>query len=415
MGRVAQRWKSIAAGLFAIFVLSSYVLYANRINPIAAHATSTTPIEHVVVIMKENHAFDNYFGTFPGANGIPPNVTLPDGAGGTVSPHWINGTWTWDLPHSRDAMLAAYDNGLNDKFAVVADMWIPGLGNSAVGHYDQRQVPGYWDLASRFTLADWYFQSVFGPTIPNRLYSIAGQSAGLMTNDLAGSGVDVATIFDQLQARGVSWRYYYSPSPLFRPLPLYLPHIASRPSLVSQVLPMNRFFSDVSIGDLPNVTYIDPSADIRISEHPPGNVAGGHNWTVDVIDSILSGPQWSSTAVFLTWDESGGFYDHVPPPQVDEYGYGFRVPMIVVSPFARHGFVDHHVMDHTSILKFVADNWGLTYLTDREAGAGNLTSAFDFANTTHSVLLMTPDQMPSPQGASILRHLVARDASLAIE
>ncbi len=350
---------------------------------------SNTPIQHLVVIMKENHAFDNYFGTFPGADGIPTNVSLPDGTGGTVQPHWIEGTWTWDLPHDRTAMLTDYHNGSNDLFAVEANTWIPGLGDSAVGYYDQRQLPGYWNLASRFTLADHYFQSVLGPTIPNRLYSLAGQSGGLMTNDLSGSGVDVSTIFDQLQARGVSWGYYYMRSSLGGPLPLQLPHIALKSSLATKVVPMNRLAFDISAGNLPNVTYIDPSSDIFVSEHPPGSVLEGQNWTMDVINAIMAGPQWPSSTILLTWDESGGFYDHLPPPQVDEYGYGFRVPMIVISPFAKSGYIDHDVMDHTSMLKFIADNWGLPYLTDREAQAGNLTSAFNFghASTSGSELL----------------------------
>jgi phospholipase C len=375
-----RRWFLIivlAAAIGPMLAITS-MFVAPHASPPMSPVRANTPIQHVVVIMKENHAFDNYFGTFLGANGIPPNVTLPNGAGGTVSPHWINGTWTWDLPHSRSSMLAAYNNGSNDMFAVVANSWVLGLGDSAVGYYDRRQLPGYWELASKFTLADHYFHSVFGPTIPNRLYSIAGQSGGLMTNALPGSGVDVLTIFDQLEARGVSWRYYYTPSPLVQPIPLAIPHIASKPILVSKVVPFERLSSDIVTGNLPNVSYIDPSTDFSVSEHPPQNVTTGQDWTIALVQALMAGPQWSSTSIFLTWDESGGFYDHVPPPQVDEYGYGFRVPMIVISPFARHGFVDHQVMEHVSLLRFIADNWGLQYLTVREARAGDLASAFQF-------------------------------------
>src|SRR5438552_1512358 len=139
--------------------------------PVQDRATNRTPVEHVVVIMKENHAFDNYFGTYPGADGIPANVSLPDGQGGVIAPHPLNATWTWDLPHSREAMLQSYDGGKNDGFAMAASAWFPGLGEIAMGYYDRRQVGGYWSLAENYTLADRYFQSMFGPTIPEMLRS----------------------------------------------------------------------------------------------------------------------------------------------------------------------------------------------------------------------------------------------------
>ena len=383
--------------LLAIAVVSgAYAFLALERRP-AAPATvvkTSTPIQHLIVIMKENHAFDNYFGTYPGANGLPANVSLPAGDGGRIGPHWINGTWTLDLPHDRAAMLADYNNGSNDGFAIQADAWIPGLGSTAMGYYDRRQLGGYWDLASNFTLADHYFQSVFGPTIPNRLYSFAGQSGGLMSNNLSGSGVDVPTIFDQLQAEGISWRYYYIPSLLSMPLLLQLPHFDSNAALDANILPMDHLLGDVQAGTLPNVTYIDPEGDLAVSEHPPGSVTAGESWTLSIINALMHGPEWTTSAIVLTWDENGGFYDHVPPPQVDGYGYGFRVPTIVTSPFARRGFVDHTVMDHTSILRFIADNWGLPYLTPRVAIAGNLSSAFLFPSVS-SASLQTPPEAPS--------------------
>lgn len=409
-----RRW--VLTIVLAAAVGSSLVIATMLISPISSPLSpvvrSTSPIQHLVVIMKENHAFDNYFGTFPGADGIPSNVTLPNGLGGTVSPHWIDGTWTWDLPHSRAAMLADYDNGSNDMFAVKANTWIPGLGESAMGYYDDRQLFADWELASKFTLADHYFQSVFGPTVPNRLYSIAGQSGNLMTNDLFGSNVDVTTVFDQLQAKGVSWRYYYVQSSLGEPLPLQLPHIAQKSSLFSYVVPMNRLAFDISAGALPNVTYIDPSSDISISEHPPAGVTQGQNWTMDVIRALMAGTQWPTSAILLTWDESGGFYDHLPPPQVDDYGYGFRVPMLMISPFARNGFIDRDVMDHTSILKFIADNWGLPYLTNREAHAGNLTGAFIFGDARRSSLGFFQAVTVLSAWASAVEWLQATDWSL---
>src|SRR3989475_12119399 len=148
--------------------------------------------------------------------------------------------------------------------------------------------------------------------------------------------------------------------------------------MASKIVSLDLLVSDVATGNLPQVAYVDPETDSRISEHPPGDVAVGTAWTVQTIRSIQASSTWGSTSILLTWDESGGFYDHVPPPQVDEWGYGFRVPMIIVSPFSRPGFVDHEVMDHTSILKFIARNWDLPTLTPREANASDMMSALTF-------------------------------------
>ncbi len=344
----------------------------------------TTPILRVIVIIKENHAFDNYFGTFPGADGLPPNVSLPDGSGGFVEPHWMGATSSPDLPHSRAAMLASYDDGRNDMFAAVANQASPGLGNISVGYYDGRELPGTWALARNFTLADRYFQPMFGPTIPNRLYSIAGQAGGLTTDSVPLGGIDIPTIFDQLQARNITWRYYAFNDFLNRAIPLDITHIADNPAMASNVVPMSHLAADIASANFPSVTYIDPEGDLpgdlAINDHPPGDVSTGDAWTAATVAAIMASPMWSRSAIFLTWDEAGGFYDHVPPPQVDAYGYGFRVPMLVISPYAKRGYIDTDVMDHTSILKFIASNWNLPPLTPREANASNVSSAFAFGS-----------------------------------
>ncbi len=329
--------------------------------------------------MKENHSFDNYFGTFQGVDGIPPNTGLPDGKGSFVSPHWINGSSTPDIPHNRAAMIQDFDSGRNDGFARVAEARQKGLGLVAMGYYDNRQIPGYWDLASHYVIADRYFQSFMGPTTPNRLYAIAGQSGGLQDNHIPPGGLDIPTIFDQLEAKGIAWKYYATTR--FPPLPTNFPRLKSNPGMLAKIVPMDRLRNDIRAGVLPSVTYVDPVGVDHVDEHPPSDVSQGERWTMDMIGGIMAGPQWSSTAIFLTWDESGGYFDHVPPPQVDSLGYGFRVPLLVISPLARRGWVDHEVMDHTSLLKFIARNWNLSYLTDREAKANDLFSAFDLKST----------------------------------
>jgi len=366
----------LAIGLIAValVVTTSFVPSV----PSGARVAGNTPIQHVFVIMKENHAFDNYFGTFPGADGIPSGASVPDGNGGTIVPHWIASTSTDDLPHSRVSMLEAWNNGSNDRFAIVAERWGAGRGSQTMGYYDERQLPFYWDLARKFTLADRYFQPMFGPTIPNRFFSFAGTNAGLESNLIAVSNFDGLTIFDQLTAKGISWRYYHEPSSFHAPLPLYFKTLGSNRAVLPQFVPLNRLFTDIQNGDVAQVTYVDPADSSTISEHPAQNVSLGESWTKDLVGLIMLSAVWSSTAIFLTWDESGGYYDHVPPPQVDGWGYGFRVPMIVVSPYAKQGLIDHEVMDHSSIIKFIASNWGLSYLTEREGRAGNLIGAFFF-------------------------------------
>ncbi len=367
----------VVAALYQVFLS-----HPDRSSALPPLVPGTTPIQRVIVIMKENHAFDNYFGTYPRANGIPENASLPDGSGGRVSPHWLSMSWTPDLPHSRADMITSFDVGENDLFAVVADHAVPGLGNISVGYYDRRQLPYYWSLAQNFTLADRYFASILGPTTPNRLFSIAGQAGGLTTNPIHGLEVDFPTIFDQLDARGISWRYYGIANELETTTLLQLRHVVSNPAMSSKVIPLSMLARDIRSDDLPSVTYIDPNgflaADLQINEHPPGNVTTGQTWTESVVQSIMTSSMWASCVIILTWDESGGFYDHVPPPQVDQWGYGFRVPMLAISPFSRRGSIDHDVMDHTSILKFIARNWNLPARTPREALASDMMSIFDF-------------------------------------
>jgi len=158
------------------------------------------------------------------------------------------------------------------------------------------------------------------------------------------------------------------------------------------------------MGDVAQVTYIDPADSPNISEHPAQNVSLGELWTKVIIDLIQSSSIWGSTVIFLTWDESGGFYDHVPPPQVDPLGYGFRVPMIVISPYSRGGQIDHVIMDHTSILKFIAVNWHLSMLSAREERANDMLSSFSFPAQAESPRL-SPPQSPIARSVSAVVQL----------
>lgn len=330
-----------------------------------------TQVRHVVEIMMENHAFDNLFGKFPGAIGLPVNVSLPNGSGGYAHPYWIQGDSTPDVPHDRATEIADLDNGRMDGFVEENRLVNPATAPELpMGYYNATQIGGYWSLAREFTLCDMYFAPVLGPTDPNRLYAIAGDSAGMTSNQFPSNGVTLTTIFDQLSGSGLPWKYYYQPAP-YLPIPLEVSPLRDTPAETQNVVPLSSLLADIEGGNLPAVTFVDPS-DSNLSEHPPNNVTAGELWSLSVISAIEASPAWNSTAIFLTWDEGGGFYDGVVPPMVDSLGDGFRVPMIVISPFSQGHGIDSTVFDHTSVLKFIEENWGLPYLNSRIAGANSM-------------------------------------------
>lgn len=385
----SERRMALALFLAVIVVTASAivasVLLAPPPPPPLPIVDAVTPIQHLVILLKENHGFDNYFGTYPGVDGIPPNATVPDGSGGFVSPHWIDGTSTPDPPHDRASELQEYDGGRNDGFYIVANTSGSGLGDAVMGYYNATQLAGYWSLASQYVLADHFFGPVLGPSVPNRFYAFLGQSCGV-TGDLVLQGsLHCPTVFDQMEAAGVTWKYYYTPSLLFPPTPLDFASINSNDAMKAKVVTMSALDGDLKTAPLANVTVIDSGNDGTISEHPPQDVTVGEAWTLNVLHELEARPDWNSTAVFLTWDEDGGFYDHVPPPQVDALGDGFRVPFLLISPYARRGWIDSDVLDHTSMLKFLSVNWGLPTLTAREANASAMLDAFTF-NVTAAAL-----------------------------
>jgi phospholipase C len=192
-----------------------------------------------------------------------------------------------------------------------------------------------------------------------------------------------------METKGVTWKYYYTSSILFPAPPLDFSQINSNPTMRAKIVPLSDLENDLKNGPLANVTLIDPSNDDAINEHPPSNVTAGEEWVLGILQLLEARPDWNSTAVFLTWDEAGGYYDHVPPPQVDAYGEGFRVPLLIISPYAKRGWIDHDLLDHTSILKFIAADWGLPSLTPREANASAMLDAFTF-NVTADALPGVP-------------------------
>jgi phospholipase C len=397
----------------------------------SSNSTTVTPntpngqIKHIVFFIKENRTFDNYFGTYPGANG----ATTATDSTGQVVPLRHQADQIADIDHSSEGTRMAWDNGKMDKFDLLHSNGKLGTAasapytNNSLTQMYQSNIPDYWTYAQNFVLGDNMFSSLMGPSFPNHLYTIAAQSGGVVDNPQTdknvgtlgnasnGWGCDVAnqtvkvenssgavsvqeacfdfqTLADELDAKHYSWRYYAPPSgtggyiwSTFNAIK----HIRYGPDW-KYVVPTEQFMTDAASGNLPTVSWIVTPA--QFSEHPPASVCVGENWTVRMLNSLMQGPNWSSTAVFLTRDDFGGFYDHVPPQQIDNYGLGFRVPLLVISPYAKKGFIDHTQFEFSSMLRFAEDELSLPTLTNRDKGANDMMDAFDFSQNARPPLVL---------------------------
>ena len=379
-------------------LLIAAALAALGLAPLSASAatTPTTPIEHFVVLMQENHSFDNYFGTYPGADGHPKDACQPvSGArpkGRCVEPFRIGSRAITDLSHNVDTFKAQYNGGRMNGFVSAFE----GLGPNkrlAMGYYDGRDIPYYWNLADDYVLFDRFFTSAAGGSVWNHMFWISGTPGNPEVDGIPEDGFgDLPTIFDRLEAAGVSWKFYvqnYDPEVTYRnrgtgdksaqvvwnPLLAYDRYLDD-PKLFGKIVDLEEYYTDLQRGTLPAVSYIVPSG---ASEHPPGSVQAGERFVRTLINSLARSTAWSSSAFMWTYDDWGGWYDHVRPPQVDRFGYGFRAPALLVSPYARRGHVDSTTLDFTSMLKFIEENWGLAPLARRDAQANNISSAFDFS------------------------------------
>jgi phospholipase C len=438
-------------------------------------------IEHVVILIQENRSFEHYFGSYRGVTGFAdPNVLkLDDGSGlsifaqpgypnGYDSDHlypfrlnsYHNGECTNDINHSWAPQHAYWDGGRLDGF-VREHLAVDGNSNGplTMGYYTRADLSFYYALADAFTICDHYHCSVIGPTDPNRLYSMsawldpAGTQGGpiLSTSDTRVerfASLNWTTMPEQLEARGISWKVYGDPTGNFgdNVLPYFEQYFTNPTLLAKAVLPSypGDFAADVAAGTLPQVSWI--LASLLESEHPPAPEEYGEVVVAGVLKTLVSKPSvWSKTALFVTHDENGGFFDHVPPPTPPagtpgEYvtakplpsdaggvagpiGLGFRVPLLVVSPFARGGFVCSDTFDHTSLLRFLETRFGAevpNLSAWRRASTGDLTSAFNFARVNTSVpslprpSLTDSRVLTSSCAAGAPLSLIAEDSGIAI-
>ncbi len=415
------------------------------------------PIEHVVFIVKENRTFDHYFGSYPGADGATVGKTLsctdnvcvpgddvPLKPAPYIQPH--------DITHGFSSGLYAINGGAMNGFNIIGE----GQDLSGYVQHSRKTLPNYWAYADRYVLADRFFTSMYGPTFPEHLYTVAAQSNGVVDNktnaDTTGnycddpleytkrfplsqlSGDDVARIMkledditaeipdqlirianywentrtcfnikvlpDKLEAAGISWKYYAKPDVWMNGLQS-IRHVRYGP-MWDKVVDPDTFISDVGSGNLPAVSWLIPPE--GLNEHPGEgvNVCSGENWTVEQINAVMQSDAWGSTAIVLVWDDFGGFYDHVKPPHYDIMGLGPRTPALIISPWGRRGgnpdggYIDHTTYEFSSVLKFMEDLHGLKPLTERDAQANPLRGAFDFTQKPRlDPLILQPRDCPS--------------------
>jgi len=373
------------------------------------------PIKHVVIIIKENRSFDNYFGTFPGANGATTGL-----AGSKRIPLKHAQLESPDLPHGFKESLTAINDGKMNGFYHLA------AHDASYVQFYQSDIPNYWKYAQNFALADNFFSSMYGGSFPQHLYftaassdDIVGNPAGKQKSPQAwgcdsapgvvvaqvdpNNGqknfifpcVDIPTLTDELNAAGRTWRYYSATREQYGFIWSVLDaisHIRYGDQWSTNVVGVDNFANDVANGRLADVTWITPLA--QFSDHPPSNVCEGEGWTVRIINAIMNSQFWDSTAIFLAWDDFGGYYDHVPPPNVDYFGLGIRVPFIIISPYVKAGTVHHTVFEFSSMLSFAEQLFDLPPLTERDKKADNMMKAFDFNQTPLPPLILTPRQCP---------------------
>ncbi|MDV3244330.1 MAG: alkaline phosphatase family protein [Nitrososphaerales archaeon] len=448
LGRRPLQAKS-AVFVTVVLVTSLLVLY-QTLPAIAAATPADIPIKHLVFIIQENHSFDNYFSAYPGANGIPPGTKIPvnpnatssmveapfhldattpiaivgdelapgvsdpmelNGSGG-VSPFHIPSQVQVQMSSAWRAAQLSLNHGKMDGFIYAQNQFVPN-GTLTIGHYDRSDLPYYYDYADNFVLDDAFFSSLLGPSLPNHLYIASGTSGGIIGDSgetLTSGGVGVgslhltwATLAQELTAANVTWNWYNGQSipvsgTVWNALPLFSYFQQHFQLLEAHDLVTQAFVDSLNNGSLPAVSWITPGGwhpagtpssciPVDVSEHPPSRLDCGMDYVAGLVNAVMQSQYWKDTAIVVTWDDYGGFYDHVAPPSVDAYGDGFRVPTLVISPWAKHGFVDHTTYEFGSLLRLAETVFNVPSLTTRDAQANDMLNSFDFAQKPQPPLI----------------------------
>jgi phospholipase C len=372
-------------------------------------------IQHVVIIMQENRSFDSYFGTFPGADGIPmqnavPAVCLSDPElRSCVRPYHDSADENQGGPHGVQAATRDIAGGRMDGFIAETESSMgitcnaPGKPPCAptgptdvMGYHDQREIPNYWTYARNFVLQDHMFEPNASWSLPAHLFMVSEWSAKCSQVDdpmsctseidkpqsIGPAGTMVAQpnypwtdLTYLLHKHNIRWKYYVAEGTepdcdddamtctlkpqsvgtpeIWNPLPFFT--TVHQDNELGNIQTIDHFFADVQAGSLPSVSWVVPNG--KVSEHPPALVSTGQAYVTGLINAIMRSPLWSTTAIFLAWDDWGGFYDHVVPPTVDVNGYGLRVPGLLISPYAKRGYIDHQTLSFDAYVKFIEDDF----------------------------------------------------------
>lgn len=411
-----------------------------RFSELLLPGNGTIPINHIVIVMQENHVYDTYFGEYcqqigpfcdVNGSGIPPGTCVPFNLSNLsqgCQPPYLAApaavTSPVDLVHDWAPAHEAYDNGSMDGFYLAE-----GKQLSTFLYYNGGEIPTYWDLAEQYGLGDNFFASVLSYSTPNHWYLLAGASPTIGINQTlhrstATSKILTAderlylnesnatpTIASELANSSVSWKYYdYALSGYNQAInqpagageadsafdfwnPLAAVASSYTPAMKPHFVASSAFFTDAASGSLPNVSWVLPS--FNNSDHPPSNLNNGEGWVASIVNAVEASPDWNSTAIFVTWDDYGGYYDHVPAPPLDADGVSFRAPLLVISPYARQGYISHQFSYFESLLHFIEWRFHLAPLTLRDANAPLPLDYFDFNATPRA-----PLHVPGPATAT---------------
>ena len=433
--------------LVAAAALGVSVMIAAGVN---AHARAALPkptalvgihkIRHVIVIMQENRSFDEYFGTFPGADGIPAGVCLPDPRrGGCKKPYADHHDHNFNEPHGAGGFYADVNGGYMNGFVAESEKFCKPAGpcrTDVMGYHTGSDIPNYWAYASNFVLDDHMFDSSLSWSTPAHLYEVSAWSAKCnrrndpmsctstpypikrsAANPTPYAWTDLTWM---LYRHHVSWGYYLDHGVQTVKHPSGVPLIwnilpgftdVHTDGQLHNIRPLAVFKAQAKAGTLPNVSWIAPNR--RDSEHPGALVSTGQAYVTRIINAVMKSPDWNSSAIFLAWDDWGGFYDNVAPPYVDGLGYGIRVPAMVISPYARSGYIDHQPLSFDAYLKFIEDDFlngarlnpasdgrrdSRPDVRENAPGLGNLVSDFDFSQSPLPPLIL----QPCPPGMTLI-------------
>jgi len=436
LGRVVMASALAVAGTITATVTLATHSEAAREQPAVRIDPNIHKIKHIIMIMQENRSFDSYFGTYPGANGIPSGVCIKDPRNGGCRRPWVdhhdsNG----NNPHSQQPFIDDVDGGKMDGFVAVAERMLckpkpAKCRPDVMGYHVRSDIPNYYKYADNFVLQDRFFEAPGSWSLPAHLYQVSGWSAKCTRTGIPSSCRSTNMPPERIPGREtpfawtdltwllhrhhVSWSYYLNHGPItvdlrnrggvsvhWNPLPGFT--TVHKDKQLGSLRPLSVFYKQAKEGTLPKVAWVAP--DFRDSEHGPALVSTGQSFVTKLVNAVMRGPDWKSTAIFVNWDDWGGFYDHVVPPKVDSQGYGIRVPGLVISPYAKKGFIDHQVLTTDAYLKFIEDDFlggaRLNPATDgrrdprptvRENVSilGDLMNDFDFTQTPRPPMTLRP-------------------------